>query len=418
MIEHESHFNHRLVTVPIMILMSLFLVWSIFTQVDEVVRGHGKVIPSSQTKILQHLEGGIVEKIFVKEGQKVKKGDPIYRLKNAMFDSDSNKKAISLLAYKAKRERLKAQIGFEKLIFSEDIEEAMMAEDEKNIYNQEMQHYHDELSTLQDKLKQSKLEKKQKAQRLENLKNELKTANENLSISKKLLKQGATSKKQYLTELSKKQALSTQISSLKSDLPIAQEKISESKNKIKSFTSQTKAKWLKKLSEVETKIKQLSAEEHAQNDREARKVVVSPVNGVVKKLYFYTIGGIVKSGDRIAEITPIDDTLIIEARIKTNDRGQVMVGQKVSIEITAYNYAKFGLLSGELISISSDSFVDKNGGDYYEVKVKADKHGFSSDKPIMPGMVANINILTGKKSIMRYLLKPLKDISRNALHEK
>ncbi len=414
----ESHFHHRLVTIPIMILVSISLVWMIFTQVDEVVRGRGKVIPSSQTKVLQHLEGGIVEEIFVKEGERVKKGDAIYRLKNAMFDSDSDKKAISLLAYKAKSQRLKAQIGFAELVFSEDIKEAMMAEDEENIYKQEMQHYHDELSTLEDKLKQSKLEKKQKSQRLVNLRNELKTANENLAISKKLLSQGATSKKQYLSELSKKQALSTQINSIKNDLPISEEKISEAQNKIKSFTSQTKSKWLKKLSEVETKIKQLSAEEQAQNDREERKMIVSPVNGVVKKLYFHTIGGIVKSGDRIAEITPIDDTLIIEARIKTNDRGQVVVGEKVSIEITAYNYAKFGLLSGELISISSDSFVDKNGGDYYEVKVKADKHGFSNDKPIMPGMVANINILTGKKTIMEYILKPLKDISRNALHEK
>ena len=417
MIEEKS-WNHRIVTLPIIIFSTLFILWTIFTQVDEVVRGQGKVIPSSQTKVLQHLEGGIVEEIFVKEGQEVKKGDAIYKLKNASSQSDSNKKEISLLAYKAQSQRLQAQVAFGKLTFSDDIKEANMAEDEKNIFRQEMQNFNDELSTLQDRLKQSKLEKKQKSSRLANLRTELKTASQNLAIVEKLVKKGAASKTQYLAELSKKQSLVTEITDIKNTIPIMIEKISESLNKIKSYKSETKSKWLKKLSEVQTKIKQLSEEKHAQSDREERKVVVSPVNGLVKKLYFHTIGGIIKSGDRIAEITPIDDNLVIEARIKTNDRGQVRIGQKVSIEITAYNYAKFGLLKGELISISSDSFSEKNGGDYYDVKVHADKHGFSTDKPIMPGMVSNINILTGKKSIFEYILKPLKDISRNALHEK
>jgi len=414
----ETNWNHRIVTFPIILFSTLFIAWTVFSEVDEVVRGEGKVIPSSQTKVLQHLEGGIVEEIFVKEGQEVRKGDAIYRLKNALSQSDSNKKDIALIAFKAQSQRLQAQVSFGKLVFSDDVEKAMISESERNIFKQEMQNFDDELSTLNDILKQSKLEKKQKSFRLANLRTELKTASQNLAIMEKLVKKGAASKTQYLAELSKKQSLVTDITDIKNSIPIMIEKISESVNKIKSYKSETKSKWLKKLSEVETKIKQLSEEKHAQSDREERKVIVSPVNGLVKKLYFHTIGGIIKSGDQIAEITPIDDNLVIEARIKTNDRGQVLVGQEVSIEITAYNYAKFGLLEGELISISSDSFVDKNGGDYYEVKVQADKHEFASDKPIMPGMVSNINILTGKKTIFEYILKPLKDISRNALHEK
>ena len=417
MMIEESGWNTRLVTFPIIIFCTLFITWTVFTEVDEVVRGDGKVIPSSQTKVLQHLEGGIVEELFVKEGQEVKKGEAIYRLKNATSQADSNQKEISLLAFKAQRLRLKAQIDFGKLVFTKEID-ANLAQSETNIFQEEMQNFNDELSTLKDRLSQSKLEKKQKVSRLENLRAELKTAKENLEISEKLVKKGAASKKQLLAELSKKQSLVTEITDIKNSILIMDEKISESKNKIKSFKSEIKSKWLKKLSDVETKIKQLAEDKHAQSDREERKVIVSPVNGIVKKLYFHTIGGIIKSGDRIAEITPIDDNLVIEAKIKTNDRGQVVMGQEVSIEITAYNYAKFGLLEGNLIAISSDSFVDKNGADYYEVKVQALKHEFASDKPIMPGMVANINILTGKKTIFEYILKPLKDISKNALHEK
>ena len=414
----ESRWNHRIVTVPIILFSTLFIAWTVFTEVDEVVRGEGKVIPSSQTKVLQHLEGGIVEEIFVKEGQEVKKGAPIYRLKNALSQSDSNKKEISFLALVAQKERILAQVAFEIPHFSDEVKKAKMDQAEANIYKQEMQNFNDELSTLKDQRSQSKLEKEQKRARLKNLTTELETAKENLSIVKKLLNQGAASRKQYLSELSKQQSLVTQITDIKSEIPIMSERISQAENKIKSFTSEHKSKWLKKLSEVDTKIKQLSQEKYAQSDREERKVVVSPVNGLVKKLHFHTIGGIIKSGDRIAEITPLDDNLVIEAKIKTNDRGQVMVGQDVSIEITAYNYAKFGLLEGKLISISSDSFSDNKAADYYQVKVQASKHEFASNMPIMPGMVSNINILTGKKSIFEYILKPLKDISRNALHEK
>lgn len=414
----EKGWNHRYVTIPIMILVALFLWWSIVTEVDEVVRGEGKVIPSSQTKVLQHLEGGIIEEIYVNEGERVKKGDPIYRLKNATSEADSNQKEIALLALKAQSERLNAQVEFKKLHFSKEVEDALMDENEAKIFQQEMQNFEDQLSTLKDKLSQNKLEKKQKIARLANLNAELKTAKENLNISKKLLKEGATSKRQYLEVLSKKQAIVTQITEIKGDIPIIKEKISEAENKIKSFRSESKAKWLKKLAEVETKIKGLSQQQYAQSDREERKIVTSPVNGVVQKLYFYTIGGVVKAGDRIAEITPLDDSLIIKANIKTNDRGQVLAGQDVSIAITAYSYTKYGLLKGTLLSISPDSFEDRKGGSYYEVKVKAKKTSFAKDKPIMPGMVANINILTGKKTIMEYVLKPLKDITFNALHEK
>jgi HlyD family secretion protein/adhesin transport system membrane fusion protein len=408
----ERSWNHRIVTLPIMAFMAVFIVWSIFSEVDEVVRGDGKVIPSSQTKVIQHLEGGIVDSIYVKEGQNVKKGDPIYRLKNASSQANSKKKEISLVSLSAEHKRVQAQVDFKDISQLADLDES-----QRDIFRQEMQNFDDEISGLKDKLSQSKLEKKQKSSRLKNLRNELKTANENLKISKSLLEKGAASKKQYLAELSKKQSLQTQISDIKSSIPIIDQKISEANNKIKSFRSQIKSKWLKKLSEIETKIKQLKEDKSAQKDRESRKVVISPVNGIVQKLYFHTMGGIVKAGDKIAEITPVDDKLIIEAKIKTIDRGQVIVGQDVSIAITAYNYAKFGLLEGKLLSISPDSFSDKNGMSYYAVKVKADKYNFAKDKPILPGMVADINILTGKKTIFRYILKPLKDISKNALHE-
>ncbi len=413
----ESSWNHRLVTIPIMVMVTAFIVWASVSEVDEIVRGNGRVIPSSQTKMIQHLEGGIIEKIYVKEGQRVKKGDPLYRLKNAKSKADSKKKAITLSALLAKEQRLKAQCDFQKVIRFDKTTDEDFIKSEQAIFQEEMQHFQDDKSALEDKLSQAKLELKQKQQKLANIKREYATAKENLAISKKLLAKGATSKKQYLTELSKTQSLKTQMSDLKSSLPIIKQKISEAQNRLKSFKSEKKSKWLNDLAEVQTKIKQLQEDKSAEADREERKIVTSVVDGIVKKLYFHTIGGVVRPGDRIAEITPVDDKLIIEAKIKSSDRGKVVEGQKVSIAITAYSYTKFGFLEGKLLSISPDSFIEKNGQSYYQVKVEAEKENFAKDKPILPGMIANVNILTGKKTIMRYILKPLKDISINALHE-
>jgi HlyD family secretion protein/adhesin transport system membrane fusion protein len=218
--------------------------------------------------------------------------------------------------------------------------------------------------------------------------------------------------------LAKSQSLQTEIGEIRNSIPMITGKIKSSITKIKKLKSEKRSAWLKELNKVTLKIEQLSQKKLASKDREVRKIITSPVNGIVQKLYFHTIGGIVKAGDRVAEITPVDDILIIKAKIKTNDRGNIMIDQNVSIDITAYSYTKYGLLNGKLISISPDSFTEQNGNSFYEVKVKADHYAFAPDKPILPGMVANINIKTGKKTIMRYLLKPLKDIRQNALSER
>jgi HlyD family secretion protein/adhesin transport system membrane fusion protein len=416
-IEIQKEWNYKIVVIPIMAFVTSFLIWSYFSEIDELVRGEGKVVPSSQTKILQHFEGGIVDKILVQEGDSVKIGDAIYKLKNLSSQSDLKQKEIELIALGAKKRRLQAQIDFkDKIDFSKL--EGLEFENEKQIFASEMKNYNEQMSILKDKLGQIKLEKKQKSSKLVNINSELKIAKENLAIIKRLLKKGATSKKKYLADLAKKQSLVTQSSEIKSSIPILSQKIKEAVTKMDSFKSEKRSLWLKEITKVEVSYQKLLEKNRANDDREYRKIITTPVNGVVKKLNFHTVGGIVKSGDKIAEITPVDDSLVIEGKIKTIDRGQVYIGQDVSIEITAYNYAKYGLLKGKLISISPDSFMSRDGSSsYYKVRVKAKNHEFASDKPILPGMVANVNIMTGKKTVLEYLIKPLKDINRLALTE-
>jgi len=412
----EPKWNYKVAVYPIVAFFSFFLWWIYSTQVDEMVVGRGRVIPSSNTKIIQHLEGGIIDKIYVKEGDKVKKGDPLYRLKNSYYISDIKQKKIELAKLKREKKRLEAQANFQDTLTFKDKDP--LNQNEIDIFNSQMRYYNDQLSLFQDELDQLRLEKKQKLEKIKNLNLELKIAKENLKILDKLLRGGAASKKQYLAELSKKQSLVTQIANLKNDIPIINKKIVGAMTKLGSFRSQKKTEWLKKLAEVDVKIASLKENEIASSDREKRQLITSPVDGIVKKLYFNTIGGIVKSGDKIVEITPLDDSLIIEAKIKTNDRGDLVVGQDVSIEISAYSYSKYGYLKGKLIYISPDSFMDERGNSYYTVKIKANHYEVAKGKEILPGMMATIHIKTGKKTILEYILKPLKDIKRDALIEK
>jgi len=419
-IPFDNHWNHRLVTWPIMIFMVVFLVWATFSEVDESVRGEGRVVPSGQTKIIQHLEGGIVAEILVEEGQNVKKGEALYQLSQAFFQADKKEKELDLLALQARELRLKAEIDEKtEVVFTQDLKKKIphLVENEKKLFRNSRNDFKEESGALQDKIDKEGYRLKEMHQKIKNFQVELGIAKEKLSIQESLMRKGAASRNDYLRELSVKQNLVTKIESLKSSLPITEEEIQEANKKLKSYGSKEHAKQLKELSRVRIQMNKLLEKGKANSDRETRKLIKSPVNGKINKLYFHTLGGIIKPGDKVAEITPLGDSLTIEAQIKTSDRAMIWEGQKVSVEITAFDFSKYGMLERTLVSISPDSFVDEGGGSYYQVKVKTAEVSFSEEEQILPGMIANLNILTGKKSILEYILKPLKDIKSQSLKE-
>ncbi len=416
----ETKWNYYVSVVPIMLFFIAFLAWASLSEIDEVVRGSGKVVPSGQTKILQNFEGGIISNIAVKEGDKVSKGDVIYTLSNEFFKADLKAKEIDLLAFEANLIRLKASIDERKeIIFPKESLEKIpdIVENEKRIFNEDLKNRETKISIAEDQLKQKKYKLKEAETKYENLNLELNLAQANMKILESLYRKNAVSKKEYISELSKKQSIVTKLSETRNSIPIIKEEIQEARGKIKTVKSEIRSKHLQKYSSIKAEINKLIEKKKANTDRELRKEVVSPVNGIINKLYFYTVGGIVKAGDKMAEITPIEDSLTIEARINTSDRALIWSGQNVSVEITAYDFSKYGLLNAEIISISADSFEDRSGSVFYLVKVKADVNQFAPDLPILPGMVANINILTGKKTILKYIIKPLKNIGKNALVE-
>ena len=417
----ESSWNYYISVIPIMLFFIIFIIWASISEVEEVVRGSGKVVPSGKTKILQNFEGGIIAEIKVSEGEVVKKGQVIYTLSNAFFKADSISKKMDLLSYKAREIRLKAFIDKKKKItFPKEMRKKIpdIIANEKRIFNEDIANNKNTIDTARNQLKQKEYKLIEVNTKLSNLIIELNLAQENMKIQDTLYRNKVVSKKQYINELSKKQNIVTRLSETRNNIPIIKEQIKEANYKIDTVKSEIRSKYLNKYSIYKAEINKLIEKNRANSDRELRKFVISPVNGIINKLFFYTIGGIVKAGDKMAEITPIDTSLTIEAKIPTSSRALIWKDQKVSVEITAYDFSKYGLLEGTLVSISPDSFEDRSGNVFYLVKVKVKVNNFAPDLPILAGMVANINILSGTKTIMEYILKPLKNINKNALSEK
>lgn len=419
-VDFETSWNHRIVTWPIMIFTVVFLVWASLSEVDESVHGQGNVVPSGQTKIIQHLEGGIVEEIYIKEGEVVKKEQPLFKLSQAFFLSDQQEKEIELYSLYAQEARLQAEIDEKKSVsFDKSYKNEIphIIKNEQSVFEVNRRSFNEELSILKEGMSKKEFEIIEMTNKLFNLETELKIAKENVSIQESLVKQGASSRQMYLQALATKQNFITQSESLKNSIPIVRNELEEAQKKYENFKSKEHAKQLEELREIRISITKLLKRSEANRDREVRKTITSPVKGTVKKMYFHTLGGIVKPGDPVVEITPIGDSLMIIGRIKTSDRARVWIGQTVSVSISAFDFSRYGALDGTLTAISPDSFVDDKGTSYYEVKIKTDKASFSETELVLPGMSAEINILTGKKTIMEYILKPLKDIKQNALRE-
>lgn len=419
-VDFETSWNHRVVTWPIMIFTAVFLVWASLSEVDESVHGQGNVVPSGQTKIIQHLEGGIIDEIFIKEGEVVKKDQSLLKLSQAFFLSDQQEKQIELYSLYAEEARLQAEIDeLTEVTFSPEYRNKIphIIKNELSVFRVNRRSFNEELSILKEGVSKKEFEITEMTNKLFNLGTELKISKENVSIQESLVKQGASSRQMYLQALATKQNFITQSESLKNSIPIVKNELEEAKKKYENFKSKEHAKQLKELREIRISITKLLKRSQANSDREVRKTITSPVNGTVKKMYFHTIGGIVKPGDPVVEITPIGDSLMIVGQIKTSDRARVWIGQTVSVSISAFDFSRYGALDGTLIAISPDSFVDNKGISYYEVKITTNKASFSETELVLPGMSAEINILTGKKTIMEYILKPLKDIKQNALRE-
>ncbi|SMF62281.1 membrane fusion protein, adhesin transport system [Alteromonadaceae bacterium Bs31] len=397
----------------------ILIVWSAFAEVDQVTRGEGKVIPSQQVQILQSLDGGVITDIRTREGDIVNKGQLLIKLDATRFQSSFEESLAERLALKAKIARLRAVV--EDNEFSPDSELIEVAPElfkhEQRLFETTQQ----ELSVLQKIGKQQITQREEELEEAEAARDRaLKTyslASRELEFTRPLVDSGAVSQVEILrlerdiaNMVGERDQALAQIRRLQSAISEAKQKFIEVGLNFKNDIRE----------EMSTAMARLSALEEASSglsDRVKQTSVRSPVRGTIKRLYYNTIGGVVLPGKEIVEVIPLDDSLLLEARIKPQDIAFLHPGQLANVKFTAYDFVVYGGLKASVEHIGADTVMDENGNPFYIVRVRTFDSSLGEGKPIIPGMVATVDILTGKKTILAYLLKPLLRAKQYALTE-
>lgn len=399
------------------------LLWAHFAVVDEVTRGDGKAIPSSRLQKIQNLEGGIVAELFVREGQIVEAGDPLLRLDDTRFASNVGETEADRLALLLRVERLSAEVQGRELLVSDEVREKApgQADNEIELFNSRKQQLLDEVAGLEEQLIQRQQELREFASKQQQFRNSLSLLREEIQMSEPLVAQGAISQVEVLRLKRSEVEARGQLEATTLAIPRAESAIKEVQRKIDETRGRFRSEALAQLNEARTELSKIQSTGKALEDRVNRTLVTSPVRGIVKQLLVNTIGGVIQPGSDLVEIVPLDDNLLVEARIRPQDIAFLHPGQEAMVKFTAYDYTIYGGLKAELEQIGADTVTDDEGNSFYEIKLRTAKsHLGSEENPllIIPGMVASVDIITGKKSVLNYLLKPIIRARAEALRER
>ncbi|MBY8970870.1 HlyD family type I secretion periplasmic adaptor subunit [Pseudomonas sp. P867] len=417
----------RVIRLTIWAIIGFFVflvVWAGFSQIDEVTRGDGKAIPSSKLQKIQNLEGGIVAELYVKEGQIVEAGAPLIRLDDTRFVSNAGETEALRLAMQLRVERLSAQVDDRPLNIPDDVLKAApsQAANERSLYESRRQQLKDEVGGLQEQLVQRQQELREFTSKQGQYRSQLSLQRQEINMSEPLVAQGAVSPVEVLRLKRAEMETRGQLDATTLAIPRAESAIKEVQRKIDETRGKFRSEALTQLNEARTELNKAESTGRALDDRVSRTLVTSPVRGIVKQLLVNTVGGVIQPGSDMVEIVPLNDTLLVEAKIRPQDIAFLHPGQEAVVKFTAYDYTVYGGLKAKLERIGADTITDEDKKTtYYMITLRTDRSHLGTDeKPllIIPGMVASVDIITGKKSILSYLLKPIIKARAEALHER
>lgn len=412
-----------IMSTSILVLVILFVVWAHFAVLDEATRGFGRVIPSQRIQEIQNLEGGILSELFVYEGQNVKKGDILARLHNeqaASFYRDAYAKALE---HRAAIARLVAEVEGGEPVFDEELQEKapQLIQDQLRIFKAQKEQMAIEVGLLEDQYEQKQQEVSEMIGRRRQLKRSLEVAIKQRDITKPLVEKQIHSELDYLALEQRVVELRGDVEALSLGIPRVRRAAKEARGRIEQRKAEYRSMALEEINERRLELSSIVESLSSGGDRVTRTDVRSPVKGIVKKINLNTIGGVVRPGESIMQVVPLDDTLLVEAEIKPSDIAFLHPGQKATVKITAYDFSIYGGLEGTVENISADTIEDERGENHYLVKVRTKQNAIlyrGERLPIIPGMTASVDILTGEKSVLDYLLKPILKAKQNALRER
>lgn len=422
-LQQDSSDVQRLTVWVATALILTALIWAHYAVLQEVTTGEGKAIPSSKVQVIQNLEGGIVTEIFVREGQVVNKGDTLLRLDDTRFLSNRGESEVDRLTLTAQAERLAAEAEGRPLLLPQELldKAPQVAADERALHESRQRRLDGEQRTLNEQLRQKTQELAEFRARQEQFRNSLALVQQELDMSTPLVGSGAVSPVEILRLKRNAVEMRGSMNANTLAIPRAEAAINEIKSRIQESELTFRSEASRELNEKRADLAKISANRIAIDDRMTRTTVTSPVRGIVKTLKISTIGGVVQPGSDLLEIVPLEDNLLIEARVRPQDVAFLHPGQKAMVKFSAYDYTIYGGLPARLEMIGADTVTDDKGNSFYLIQVRTDRNHLGGDeKPllIIPGMVATVDIITGEKSVMDYLLKPVLKGGSEALRER
>ncbi len=407
----------------IAVFFVVFLAWASWASLEEVTRGTGRVIPSRQVQVVQHLEGGIVSEILVAEGDTVEEGQVLMRIDNVRAASDYREKRARYLGVLAAIARLEAEIEETAIEFPPEVlaEAREVAESEIALFNSRQEKLQTDLEILRRQAEQRERELAELESRLAQARESYRLVREELELTRRLAKQRLVSKTELLRLERQANDLKGEIEQTRLAVERVRSSVREAYQRIENAFSKFRSDALRELSALQSELAGLEQIVLAGEDRVRRTELRSPVRGIVKKIYVNTRGGVVAPGERLIEVVPLEDTLLIEANIRPTDIAFIRPGQQATVKITAYDFSIYGGLEGRVEHISADTITNDKGESFYLIRVRTDRNYLGSEeKPlaIIPGMTAEVDILTGRKTVLDYLLKPVLKARYNALRER
>ena len=422
--DEELPLSQHILLASITLFFVLFVLWASFATLDEVTRGQGRVIPSTEIQIMQSLEGGIVDEFLVREGASVEAGQILMRLRDVQASSDLGANRKRYLGLLAKVQRLKAEAeGLTTPEFSEDVMKGVpqSVQEEMDAFRATQQNLGTQTQVLQQQLMQREGELSELNTRARDLREVARLARQERDMVAPLVERGSAPKMELVQLERALKERQTELNSIETSIPRVQAGVDEAKARLEELKSSARAQAQTELAAATSEMNTIKETLGALEDRKTRTEIKSPVNGTIKDIKIATVGGVIQPGADLIEIVPRDDQLIVEAQIRPSDIAFLHPGQKAVVKITAYDYAIYGGLNGELVDISADTIANEKGETFYRVRIRTPETNLKRKGEILniiPGMVASVDILTGEKTVMEYLLKPFIKTLDNAMHER
>lgn len=409
--------------VALIAFVVVFLAWAALAPLDEVTRGQGRVIPSSQLQSIQHLEGGIIAEILVHEGQRVNAGDVVVRINSPTATAEFRDNLQRYYSLSATVARLEAETEGREPAWPERVgrEAPQVLADAQAEYRARTDRFRAEVQTIEQQVQQRRQEILENQARAGRAGSSLSILSEELRINQSLEGQGAVSRVEVLRLQRQAAELRGEIAGANAAVGRAQAGLQEAQRRLEERRANFRQEAFRDLNQKRGELASVTELIEARRDRVERAEVRSPVVGIVNRINVSTVGGVVQPGQEIMSIVPIEDTLVIEAQIRPQDIGFIRPDQTAMVKITAYDFSIYGGLNARIENISADTITDQQGNAFFKVRLRTNQAFLGTAErplPIIPGMQASVEILTGRKTVLEYLLHPILRARDTALRER